>query len=81
MERFKKGKHVTRQRKTSNRQDRKFKTTHLENKKNIKIKLKNKWVKREVYAYDRTVRNWLNEMGFTLKMKTSANTQAEKKWC
>ena len=36
-----------------------------ENRKCTTKQMKNKWVKIGVNVYDRTIRNWLNEMGFT----------------
>ena len=60
-----KGKHTGRPRKTSKRQDKKLKAICRENKTFTTKEMKNKWAEIGVNVSDRTVRNRLNEMGFT----------------
>ncbi len=59
-----KGKHTSRPRKTSKRQDRKLKAICLENRNCTMKQMKNKWAETGVNVCNRTVRNRLNEMGF-----------------
>uniref|UniRef100_A0A3B4Y4D5 Transposase Tc1-like domain-containing protein n=1 Tax=Seriola lalandi dorsalis TaxID=1841481 RepID=A0A3B4Y4D5_SERLL len=75
-----KGKHTGRPRKTSKRQDRKLKAICLENRKCTTKQMRNKWTETGVDVCDRTVRNHLQEMGFTFrKAKRKPSLTPEQK--